>query len=215
MTETNRKFRRKSANIRKEALICATLELISEDGVRGATVRNIAKQAKVSQGLIRHYFQSKDDLIIAAYETHMNTMADQAYQSVSDNNGTAKDRLAAFVTAALTPPIVDPRALALWASFLNKVQNDQRMKATHERTYAYFRNRLESLISATLLEAGIKVSKARLRQLAIACNAIIDGLWLEGGALPDAFTPNELPEIGWHAITVIIGLNINDETDLI
>ena len=32
--------------------------------------------------------------------------------------------------------------------------------------------------------------------MAIACNAVIDGLWLEGGTLPDAFGPDELVQIG-------------------
>ena len=30
--------------------------------------------------------------------------------------------------------------MALWASFLNKVQNDPQMKETHQRTYGYFRD---------------------------------------------------------------------------
>jgi len=36
-------------------------------------------------------------------------------------------------------------------------------------------------------EMGRTVDPIILRQLAIACNAVIDGLWLEGGALPDDF----------------------------
>ena len=72
MSDDRRKFKRESAEARKEALILATLELVAENGVRGATVRGIAQRADVTQGLIRHYFSSKEELIIAAYEHHMN-----------------------------------------------------------------------------------------------------------------------------------------------
>lgn len=213
MSDTRRKFKRESAETRKEALIQATLELVAENGVRGATVRAIAERAEVTQGLIRHYFTTKEELITAAYEHHMNAMTDQTMAPAAGVESSARARLAAFVIASLTPPVVDPRAIALWASFLNKVQHDPQMKATHERTYAYFRDHLEGLIEAALQEAGDAPAPARLRQLAIACNAVIDGLWLEGGALPDAFTPGELVKIGLQSVAALTGLNLEQEAD--
>lgn len=213
MSDVRRKFKRESAETRKEALIQATLELVAENGVRGATVRAIAERAEVTQGLIRHYFTTKEELITAAYEHHMNAMTDQTMAPAAGVEGSARARLAAFVIASLTPPVVDPRAIALWASFLNKVQHDPQMKATHERTYAYFRDHLEGLIDAALHEADDAPAPARLRQLAIACNAVIDGLWLEGGALPDAFTPGELVEIGLQSVAALTGLNLEQEAD--
>ena len=211
MTDERRKFKRESAEARKEALILATLELVAENGVRGATVRGIAERANVTQGLIRHYFSSKEELITAAYEHHMTAMTDQTFAPAAGVDGTALDRLTAFVNASLTPPVVDPRSIALWASFLNKVQQDEQMKATHERTYGYFRDFLEGLIADALEEGNRPAAPARLRQLAIACNAVIDGLWLEGGALPDAFAPGELAEIGRQSVAAITGLDLEQE----
>ena len=208
MPEERRKFKRESAEARREALIRAALDLVAEHGVRGATVRGIAERADVTQGLIRHYFRSKEDLITAAYEYHMTQMTDLTEGPASQLRGAARDRLVAFVVASLTAPVVDPQSIALWASFLNKVQNDPAMKAIHARTYADFRDRLEALIAAALDEAGQAPEAGRLRHLAIACNAVIDGLWLEGGALPDAFEPDELPKIGLTSVGAIVGLNL-------
>jgi len=212
VSDERKKFKRESAESRQEALILATLELVAEHGVRGATVRGIAERADVTQGLIRHYFSSKEELIIAAYEHHMNQMTDLTF-APGAAKGTARARLRAFVDGSLTPPVVDPRSLALWASFLNKVQNDPQMKETHERTYAYFRDQLEEVIAAAYDEAGIPAPAARVRQLAIACNAVIDGLWLEGGALPDAFAPGELVEIGRQSVAAILGLDLEQEAE--
>lgn len=211
MSEERKKFRRESAEARQEALILATLDLVAEKGVRGATVRGIAERADVTQGLIRHYFSSREELILAAYEYHMDNLTDLTF-ALGKDEPSARVRLRAFVDGSLTPPVVDPRSLALWASFLNKVQNDPQMKQTHARTYGKFRDKLQALIAEALEEAGSPVPLARQRQLAIACNAVIDGLWLEGGALPDAFEPGELVEIGRQSVATIVGLNLEEET---
>jgi len=208
MSDERRKFTRESAQQRKRTLIEATLELVAEKGVQGATVRGIADRAQVTQGLIRHYFSSKEELITAAFEYHMTQMTDLTFAPVADVKGSARDQLRVFVQSSLMPPVVDPRSIALWAGFLNKVQHDAQMKETHAKTYVQFRNRLEKLIRAALEEAGRETEPARLYQLATACNALIDGLWMEGGALPEAFAPGELSQIGLTSVGAIIGLSL-------
>ena len=208
MSDERRKFTRESAQQRKRTLIEATLELVAEKGVQGATVRGIADRAQVTQGLIRHYFSSKEELITAAFEYHMTQMTDLTFAPVADVKGSARDQLRVFVQSSLMPPVVDPRSIALWAGFLNKVQHDAQMKETHAKTYVQFRDRLEKLIRAALEEAGRETEPARLYQLATACNALIDGLWMEGGASPEAFAPGELSQIGLTSVGAIIGLSL-------
>lgn len=186
----------------------ATLALIAEQGVRGATVRAIAERANVTQGLIRHHFSSKEELISAAYVSHMSTMTNLTAALNVPENATARMRLAAFVKASLVPPVVNPSSVTIWASFLNKVREDRQMQQIHEQTYHDFRDRLEVLVSDALNEAGITASPKQLRHFAIASNAVIDGLWMEGGALPGAFQPGELPEIGLQSVGAIIGLEL-------
>ncbi|WP_281994769.1 TetR/AcrR family transcriptional regulator [Ruegeria faecimaris] len=210
MSDHATKFKREPAEQRKEALIQATLSLIAEQGLQGATVRAIAERASVTQGLIRHYFSSKEDLITAAYDFHMRRLTDLTSAPADGDYSTARLRLATFVTTGLTHPVVDPGSVSLWAGFLNKVLADDKMQAIHEQTYRDFRDRLESLIADALNEVGIPASPAELRRLAIACNAVVDGLWMEGGALPYAFEPDELPKIGLASVGAIIGVELTD-----
>ena len=203
-----RKFRREGADQRKEALVRATLELIAEEGVCGATVRAIAERAEVTQGLIRHYFSTKEDLVLAAYTRHMKAMTDQAFARAV--GATAKRRLAALLVASVTPPVVDAGAVGLWAGFLNHVRQDARMQGVHARTYHDFRDRLEALIAEVLRDAGRATDGSECRRLAIACNAVIDGLWLEGGALPQAFEAGELVGIAVQSVGAILGLDLTE-----
>lgn len=213
MSDERRKFKREAPEQRKLALIEATLSLVSERGVRGATVREIALRAKVTQGLIRHYFTSKEELIEAAYSHHMTQMTTLTFAPPDVLETSARVRLIALVNASLTAPVVDPRSIALWASFLNKVQQDPRMKAIHEQTYDDFRDRLQDLIRDALIQVDRPASPARLRHLATACNALIDGLWLEGGALPHVFKPGELPGIGLESVGAIIGIDLSEKVE--
>jgi AcrR family transcriptional regulator len=68
MPDTRKKFSREPAGQRKNDLIAATLRVITVSGMHAATVRSISEEADVTQGLIRHYFKTKKELISAAYE---------------------------------------------------------------------------------------------------------------------------------------------------
>jgi AcrR family transcriptional regulator len=196
MTGDRRKFRREGEERRREALIAAALELFAQGGEAAATVRAIADRAGVTPGLIRHYFSSKEDLVRAAYATVMNRMTEESEEAAaSDADPVA--RLMAFVAASLRPPVMDAERVGLWAGFLHQVRRDPQMA-----TYLAYRDRLEALIHALPGNAD----PARSRTLAIACNAVIDGLWMEGGMLPQAFHPGEPEEIGLTAVRRILGL---------
>lgn len=55
---------------RKEKLIDTALELFSLKGYTGTTVKDIAKEADATDGLIYHYFSSKEELLHAVLAKH-------------------------------------------------------------------------------------------------------------------------------------------------
>jgi AcrR family transcriptional regulator len=204
MTGDRRKFNHQPKDARRDALIAAAIALVSEGGAGGATVRAIAEKAGVTPGLIRHYFATKEALLRAAYAQVMEGMASASLAVVATAPNRPEARLAVFVAASLRPPVVDAAAMGLWAGFLHQMRRDPEMQAAHELGYLHYRDLLQGLISAL----PRKVSPAGLRGDAIACNAVIDGLWLEGSALPDAFWPGELEQIGLQAVGAILGFNL-------
>lgn len=202
MTGDRRKFKREGEERRREALITAALDLIAEGGPAAATVRAIADRAGVTPGLIRHYFQTKDDLTRAAYRALMQRMNTDNAAVLDSAPPDPVARLAAFVAAALRPPVVDPGRMGLWAGFMHQVRQNPDMAAIHAETYLGYRDVLEGLIAAL----PTPLDPAERRRRAIACNGVIDGLWLEGSALPAAFAPGELERIGLDAVGAILGL---------
>ena len=53
---------------RKASIAKATWNVIARDGLRGATVRSIAKEANLSLGAVRYYFNTHEELIVFAME---------------------------------------------------------------------------------------------------------------------------------------------------
>lgn len=204
MPDERRSFRREPEGKRREALIAAAQSLVAAGGPQAATVRAIAARAGVTAGLIRHYFQTKEDLTRAAYLALMDGMT-SANTAVLD--GLADDpelRLAVFVAASLRPPVMAADRLGLWAGFLHSVQQDPALLEAHEQGYLSYRDQVQRLIAALNRPA----TPAQLRSEAIACNAVIDGLWLEGSLIPHAFGDHELPRIGLASIGAILGIDL-------
>ena len=67
----------------REALIQAARQIMSEKGVDGATMLEIAEAADVGAGTVYNYFKSKDELAIAVLEEMMHDLA-QRIEKVTD-----------------------------------------------------------------------------------------------------------------------------------
>ncbi|WP_370207850.1 TetR/AcrR family transcriptional regulator [Pararhodobacter marinus] len=201
-----RPFQRVGEETRRSALIEATLDLIAEGGPQAATVRAIATRAGVTPGLIRHYFATKEELVAAAHETLMTGLTEASMGSADALPGDPVARLSVFIGNAVSPPVTDPRAVALWAASMQLVPRDAAMRAVHLSTYLGFRDRLEAMIADALRSAGRDTDESR--SLAIAGNALLDGLWVEAGALPDQFAPGELRSIAIKAFSRLLSLDL-------
>lgn len=209
MQERSGKIRQENTDARRADLIAATLRVISREGVKAATVRTISKEAKVTQGLIRYYFHSKNDLLMAAYELYMGELV-AAADRASHGEGSARERLAKFVQVSLEAPVTSHASISVWVGFFEILLHDAEMTDSHNRSYDLLRLHLKSLIADVFDEAGIEASEQKLRRLSIACNAVLDGLWLEGGALPNAFETGELVLTGLESFSALLRVDLFD-----
>ncbi|WP_417588427.1 TetR/AcrR family transcriptional regulator [Pararhodobacter oceanensis] len=203
---TRRRFVHAGAQTRRADLIAATLDLIAEGGPQAATVRAIATRAGVTPGLIRHYFATKEDLIAAAHQHLMSGLTEASAGQLEDLPDDPLARLSVFLANAVSPPVTDPRAVSLWAASMQLVPRDAKMREVHRETYLEFRDLLQRMITEALAHSGQPVDQAQ--DLAIAGNALLDGLWIEAGALPDAFTPDQLKSIAINAFSRLLKLEL-------
>lgn len=198
-----RPYRREGEEKRRDDLIAAAMSLVAEGGPEAATVRAIAARAGVTPGLIRHYFQSKEELTHAAYRQVMDAMTHEALRAAETVPATDPvGRLAAFIASNFRPPVMTTLLVGVWAGYMHLGRNDPVMHDIHEATYLGYRDRLQELIAALPRPAD----PARDRREAIAANALIDGLWIEGGSLPENFESGEVLRIALDGIGAMLGV---------
>lgn len=200
MSTARKPFRREGEDRRRQDLLAAAATIVAESGIAGATVREIALRAGVTPGLIRHYFPGKDDLLRQAYLETMEGLTDAARQAIAGGTGPAHERLLAFVEANLTPPVANAGSLSIWAAFIAKVHAEPVFATIHRDTYLAFRHEIERLVAEVL---G-RPDRAAVVRLAIAINALIDGLWLEASLAPDLFGKGELSRAGRMAVEALL-----------
>jgi hypothetical protein len=79
------------------------------------------------------------------------------------------------------------------------------MAAIHKESYLAYRNEIESLIAGVFAYESRDASRNDLANYAIAVNAVIDGLWLEGCLAGKMFGENDLVAIGIKTVEAVLG----------
>ncbi|MBH1992103.1 MAG: transcriptional regulator BetI [Sphingomonadaceae bacterium] len=181
------RFVREAADVRRQALIEATARCLAEKGVSGTSVRAICAHAGVSSGLLTHYFDGVDALILATYADVGARVSRALDQAIEEAGNDPRDRLRACLQANFRAPVLDPELLAIWIAFWSLVKTDHQIAAIHADVYRGGRAQLETLLRA----AAPAMSSAAARIAAISLTALVDGLWLELCLDPATFTAEE------------------------
>lgn len=199
---------RRVSNDRESALIDATLACIAREGISAATVRNIADYAGVTNGLIRFYFKSKDGILRASYQSFLEHLFEAAHGAIDGQALTASERLERYLLANLSPPIVTPESLLLWANFLPLAHRDEAMAEIRRHWYARTTRSFRELIHEALAEHGLAPGDTELRRLSVAVNGLIDGLWIEGALSAETLDIQEFQAIGLDAASRLLGIPV-------
>ena len=97
------KFRRAAPEVRREALIDATLRCLKKHGHDGVSVRRISAEAGVSIGLINHHFPSKSGLVAETYEVLALSLQDELRARAQNRTASPRERLSDFFRASFAP----------------------------------------------------------------------------------------------------------------
>lgn len=181
------------------------MDCIVEIGIQGTSVRAVAAKAGVSNGLIRHHFLSKENLIAEAYSRTIAIITGPPL-AVAAEDGSPVERLRRFVAASISGPVAEPRILSLWATFISQLHINERFREIHRTHYVAYRASCQSLIAGVLEANRVRAPAEELHRMSIALNAIIDGLWLEGCLSAEEIDERLQVEIGLSSVERLLGI---------
>jgi TetR/AcrR family transcriptional regulator, transcriptional repressor of bet genes len=170
---------------RRQDLIRATVACLARLGPRGATGREICREAGVSHGLLRHYFDNPDNLLLETYER----LCDQLLAHVEREapvEGEPWEALHLFFVAVFSEEWASPDMIGAWMVFWQLVRTREDFAAVSARFNQRQRALLESLVQRL---PGARDEAALDEGIAIL-SAVLDGLWIEF-YLSEERTPRE------------------------
>lgn len=142
---------------RRELIANVTKEIIAEAGMKGVTIRNVARRAGFSSTIISHYFHDKQHMLVYAYETVLKN-ADARVQKVIEQGGDMMSCLEVLLPINKAN-LMDWQA---WFGFWGTVTADPDLlelrQAGLEKTQSRFRLILERAKEAGELPADLDVA---------------------------------------------------------
>lgn len=171
---------------RRKQLIDATIEVIGEAGISGATLPEITRRAGLSMGLANFHFGSKDGLIravlISLAEEHRDMWKVQAGRSDLSPAG----KIGAIIDAQFHPRICNRRKLAVWFAFFGNPMHRKFYQATATGIDDERMDVVTDLCTVIISDGDF--SGVDARDVAATLEGLFDGLWLNILMYPDRFS---------------------------
>lgn len=176
-----------------EAILAAACRAIVRRGVDATRIADIAREAGTSTGTVHYYFETKDDVLLAALEW----ANEQPYARVDELLGRKADdlsRLAVLLELSIPYP-GPPREewvffLELWGRILHRPELLAAAETTDSRWRSYF---FDVVRSGTA--SGVFRPVAPPEEVADRLVAIVDGLGLKAVLGGPWMTPERMREI--------------------
>ncbi len=157
----------------QEQILDAAMSCIGRDGIDGASMRSVAREAEVSLGLLSYHFDDKRTLIVAAFQLATDRLLETTVRSLDCVVG-ADDRVRAFVRGAFHGEFLEPDYLALRLALWAISRTDAEIAEAEASLYLRYAEHMTDLIVA----ARPALTRPEAAERATDVIVIQNGLWL-------------------------------------
>jgi AcrR family transcriptional regulator len=161
---------------RREQILSATCDVVSQLGFKSLRVADVAKRAGTSTGTVHYYFATKTDLMHAAFEWNFAQSLDRR-RPILDAHPDPRVRLRNFVESYLPVDDATVRAWHVWAELWVEALHDADLQELNEQVYGEWRR-----IVAGIIRDGQDSGLFRNEDPVLVANGLIgmiDGLALQ------------------------------------
>jgi len=172
---------------RRREILQATWRVIDQQGIEAATIREIAREAGYSNGVLSHYFANKEDILISAHKLAFQQVFERADQASEGIVGLEAVRIALYEAL----PLDEARRLeaVLDVSFWSQALSNDRLNAVRRESIIEGRAWwLEMLLAGR--ENGEITTPIADEVLCDEIQALIDGISVQAVMYPDDMIPS-------------------------
>ncbi len=166
-----------SKEARRQQLIQATIQSIAKYGLSDTTVATVAKEAKLSQGIVNLHFQSKQGLLIETLKSVADEYKEAWEKALAGAGPSTAEKIEALVNVDFCPAVCDRTKIAVWFSYWSETKSRPTYrKLCAERDRGYDRI-LNELVQALIIEGKYQSLDADF--ITDGLSAMSAGLWLD------------------------------------
>ncbi len=158
---------------RRAQLIRATFQEVSEKGFDVVTLDDIAARAGVSKGVALYYFDSKEDLFLAAFERSINALRDRLRAAIQAAPGPV-EKVRAVIHTTFVSAKDNRNFYRAYLDFLGMGTRHPRFQQLNSLFYKQCVG-----METEIIEAGIRQGVFRPEADPAVPRAIFDGLMLQ------------------------------------
>ena len=169
---------------RRDEIALVACRVVAEHGFEKASMVRIARGAGYTTGMLAHYFDSKQDIIIAALRLILRRIDERLAQPAAAG---ARPELLALLTEAL--PVDEQRRTecAFWTTFWGQVSTDKRLKRINSWVHREYLRLFERCLAQCWVEWSQWPPATReqvLRSLVTFINGLTAGAVANAGDWP-------------------------------
>ena len=163
-------------NERRKLFAAAALAVISREGLEGLTMRGVAKQAGFTTGALTHYFQSKDEVLIAASEAGADIVRPEMDEAAT--GASAREALRDLLYTILPTSTAMKAQWRFWLAFWERGAHSPQVQKVMRERYFEYTNRIATLIRRAQEQAEAP-READAERVAREIIALIDGIGVQ------------------------------------
>lgn len=148
---------------------------LAEAGAQGTGLREIGRRVNASPGLLRHYFDGKQDLMRESCKVLNEQFLAEIVAILESPHASPEDRLDAYVSWYFDACMDDWTACGAYIAFLDLARTEPGIR----EVLTEHRARHHARLAMTLREAGLASGDADPEHAAACAVAILNGLWLD------------------------------------
>lgn len=157
----------------QEQILEAALACIARDGIDSTSLRDVAREADVSLGLLGYHFDDRQTLLVAAFELATDRLLERSLAALEGLQDPS-ERVEAFILGAFDEDFLEPEYLALRVSLWAIARTDDLIAQTEAKHYRRYREQMIELLADALPALSANEIENRATDVIVMQN----GLWL-------------------------------------
>jgi AcrR family transcriptional regulator len=163
-------------NERRRLFAAAALAVISREGLEGLTMREVAKEAGFTTGALTHYFQSKDEVLIAVSEYGAEVVRPPMDDAAS--GASARQALRDLFYTILPTSTAMKAQWRFWLAFWERAAHSPQVQRVMRERYVEYVGRVSAVIRRGQAQGEVD-AKVDAESVAREIVALVDGIGVQ------------------------------------